>query len=115
MQSIFGYAALIAIGAGTLFSTFPLWKSATLSPDSIERRVWWTGCAIGIPLLFLSQLPDWRGGLFVSIMGALTLVAIAFFWTNRIKVNGRIYAAFHLQRRPYRPPALGEEDDAPDQ
>ncbi|MBI3214493.1 MAG: hypothetical protein HYZ38_11770 [Mycobacterium sp.] len=90
---------------------FPLWKSATLSPDSIERRVWWTGCALCIALLFVSQLPYWQGGLFLATMSALAMGASAFFRTNRIKINGRIYAAFHLQRRPDRPPALRRSDD----
>ena len=110
MQHVVGYAAVAALAAGTLLSSFPLWKSATLSPDSIERRVWWTGCAIAIPLMFLSQLPNWRGGLFVAIMASGTLIGIAFFWTNRIRVNGRTYAAFALNRRPDRPPALARDE-----
>ena len=112
MQQAIGYTAVAALACGTLLSSFPLWKSATLSPDSIERRVWWTGCAIAIPLMFLSQLPNWHGGLFVAIMASVTLVGIAFFWTNRIKINGRIYAAFSLNRRPDRPPALANDEEA---
>ncbi|MCX2934961.1 hypothetical protein ORI20_32385 [Mycobacterium sp. CVI_P3] len=108
MQEIFGYSALVALAAAAIFSNFPLWKSATLSPDSIERRVWWTCCAAATVLMFLSQLPDWKSGLFVSIMAALTLVIIAGFWTNFLKINGRVYAAFHRNRRPDRPPALDE-------
>ena len=88
-----------------------LWKSATLSPDSIQRRVWWTGCVTGTILLGLSQLPDWRSALFVSIGFTLALLAVALFWTNFVKINGRIYAAFHLQRRPDRPPALREDQE----
>ena len=82
---------------------FPLWKSATLSPDSIECRVDWTGCAIGTPLLFLSQFPDWPRGLFFAGGAAVALLAIAFQWTNHIKINGRIYSAFNNNRRPDRP------------
>lgn len=111
MQMILGYAGLAAIAGGLTLSMFPLWKSATLSPDSIERRVWWTGCVTGTILLGLSQLPDWRSALFVSIGLALALLAVALFWTNFVKINGRIFAAFHLQRRPDRPPALRRSDD----
>ncbi|WP_163806421.1 hypothetical protein [Mycolicibacterium anyangense] len=112
MQQALGYAAVAALAGGTIFSSFPLWKSETLSPDSIERRVWWAGCTIAIPLMFLSQLPNWRGGLFVAIMASVTLCGIAFFWTNRIKIHGRIYAAFAINRRADRPPALADDQDA---
>ncbi|MCX2934959.1 hypothetical protein ORI20_32375 [Mycobacterium sp. CVI_P3] len=108
MQSTLAYIGLAAIIAGGILGMFPLWKSATLSPDSIERRVYWTGCAIGSVLLFFSQFPDWRQGLFFSIGAAVALLAIAFQWTNHIKINGRIYSAFNNNRRPDRPPALDE-------
>lgn len=111
MQNGLGYAGVGALTAGLLLSMFPLWKSATLSPDSIERRVYWAGCAIGLPLLFLSRLPDWRGGFFLLIATAIGMVSIALFWTNFVKINGRIYSAFHLNRRPDRPPALAGEDE----
>lgn len=112
IQNVLGYAGLGALAAGILLSMFPLWKSATLSPDAIERRVYWAGCAIGVPLLFLSRLPDWGSSFFVSIATAIGMVSIALFWTNFVKINGRIYSAFHLNRRPDRPPAIrtdGEE------
>ncbi len=110
MQQTLTYAAMGAIGVGTIFSTFPLWKSATLSPDSIERRVWWTGCAAAVVLLFFSQLPDWKSGLFVSIMTAVALFFVAGLWTNFIKINGRVYGAFS-HGRPDRPPALAPAVD----
>jgi len=109
MQHLFGWLAIVALAGGTVLSMFPLWKSATLSPDSIQRRVWWTGCLITTVSLFISQWPYWAGGLFVSIMVALALFFVAGFWTNFIKINGRIYSAFHLNRRPDRPPALSEQ------
>ncbi|WP_445167171.1 hypothetical protein ACTXG7_25685 [Mycolicibacterium sp. Dal123E01] len=111
MQHAFSYTGLAAIIAGGILSMFPLWKSATLSPDSIERRVYWTGCAVGTPLLFLSQLPAWPQGLFFAIGTAVALLAIAFQWTNHIKINGRIYSVFNNNRRPDRPPALAPVDD----
>ena len=102
-----------ALGAAAIFSSFPLWKSATLSPDSIERRVWWSCCAAATVLMFFSQLPDWRSGLFVSIMAAVALFFVAGFWTNFIKINGRVYGAF-TYNRPDRPPALAQADDEED-
>jgi hypothetical protein len=99
-----------ALGAVAIFSSFPLWKSATLSPDSIERRVWWTGCAAAAVLMFVAQLPDWKSGLFVSIMTAVALFFVAGLWTNFIKINGRVYGAFN-HNRPDRQPALAPAED----
>ncbi len=113
MQQLFGWIALVALAAGTTLSMFPLWKSATLSPDSIKRRVWWTGCAVTSISLFLSQLPYWQGGLFAAIMTAVALFFVAGFWTNFIKINGRVYGAFS-HNRPDRPPALAQVDEDQD-
>lgn len=107
MQEIFGYMTLGALACAAIFSSFPLWKSATLSPDSIERRVWWTCCAFAVGCLFLSQWPAWGRGLFGSIMLALALIAVAGRWTTFIKLRGRIYSA---SSRPDRPPALAGRD-----
>ncbi|EHB55910.1 hypothetical protein MycrhDRAFT_3104 [Mycolicibacterium rhodesiae JS60] len=108
LQEIFGYSAMAALGAAAVFSSFPLWRSATLSPDSIKRRVWWTCCAIATVSVFLMQWPDWGRGLFASILLALALVAVAGRWTTFIKINGRVYGA---SSRPDRPPALAPVDD----
>lgn len=108
MQQVFGYSTIAALGAAAILSSFPLWKSATLSPDSIERRVWWTCCAIATVSAFAWQWPEWGQGLFASIMLALALVAVAGRWTTFIKIKGRIYAA---SIRPDRPPALAPADD----
>lgn len=110
MQEFFGYSTMAALGAAAIFSSFPLWKSVTLSPDSIERRVWWTCCAVATVSLFLSQLPDWGLGLFVSVMMAVALFFVAGLWTNFIKINGRVYGAFH-SNHPDRPPALAADDE----
>lgn len=110
MQQILGYSAIAALVVGVIFSSFPPWKSATLSPDSIERRVWWTCSAVATVLLFFAQLPDWRSGLFVSIMTAVAVFFIAGLWTNFIKINGRVYGAFS-HNRPDRPPALQSDED----
>lgn len=112
MEHFFGYLALAALCAAAVFSSFPLWRSATLSPDAIQRRVWWTCCAVATVSLFLSQVPEWGRAFFVSVMAGMTLVAIAGFRTNFLKINGRIYAAFHLNRRPDRPPALHAGDES---
>lgn len=108
MQAVFGYSALAALAAAAVFSSFPLWKSATLSPDSIERRAWWTCCAVATVLVLLSQLPAWGRGLALSVVTAVVLVIIAGRWTTFIKINGRIYSA---SIRPDRPPALAPVDD----
>ncbi len=107
-HEISGYVAIVALGAAAIFSSFPLWKSATLSPDSIQRRVWWTCCAIATVSAFIWQLPRWGTGLFAAVLLALALVAVAGRWTTFIKINGRVYAA---SPRPDRPPALASADD----
>jgi hypothetical protein len=108
VQQVFGYTAIGALGAAAIFSSFPLWKSTTLSPDSIERRVWWTCCGAATVSMFLLSWPEWGRGLFASIMTALALVAIAGRWTTFIKIRGRIYSA---SPRPDRPPALAADDE----
>jgi hypothetical protein len=110
VREYFSYVALAALGFAAIFSSFPLWKSATLSPDSIQRRVWWTACAVAAASLFLSQLPDWSSGLFMAIMLGIALFFVAGFWTNFIKINGRVYSAFQ-SNRPDRPPALEDRAD----
>jgi hypothetical protein len=71
------YAGMTAIALGGLGGMFPLWKSRRLSPTSIERRVYWTGCIAGSVLLFVSQLPDWRS---VSL---LVLPPCSFWCSSR--------------------------------
>ncbi|MCX2934779.1 hypothetical protein ORI20_31425 [Mycobacterium sp. CVI_P3] len=105
------WLAFAAVGLGLLGSTRAPWKSRTLSPDSIERRFYWIGCAAGCILLLLSQLPNWSRGLFGAVACGLALVAIAFLRSNHLKVGGKIYAAFDFLRRPDRPPALESEDE----
>lgn len=102
---------LVALAAGVILSMFPLWKSATLSPDSIERRVYWSGTTIAVLLFAVSALPNWRTGLFVLVSGGMVIVAIAFRATNHIKINGRIYAMSAAFRAPDRPPALSRDSD----
>jgi hypothetical protein len=100
------YAGLAAIVVGALFGMFPVWKSRTLSPASIQRRCYWTG-AIGGPLLMLaSQFPDWGSGLFVALASLFVLVLVAWRFTSHLKVRGRIFAASAYHRRPDPPPAL---------
>ncbi|AQA03654.1 hypothetical protein BVC93_15900 [Mycobacterium sp. MS1601] len=105
------WAGVAVMAVGSVGGFYPLWKSANLSPDAIQRRVYWSACPVVAVLFFLSQLPDWRSGLFFGLGSALALVAIAFNWTGHIKIRGRIYAAFPDDRRPDRPPALRGESD----
>lgn len=100
---------VVSLVLGTVLSLSPLWKSATLSPDCIQRRVFWTGSALAVVLFFLASLPNWRSGLFVSVATAVAIGAIAFKSTNHIKINGRIYAMPPSKRAPDRPPALAPD------
>jgi hypothetical protein len=105
------YAGLGAIVGGALLGMFPLWKSRTLSPASIQRRCYWTG-AIGGPLLmFVSQFPDWKSGLFVALASLFVLVLTAWRFTSHLKVGGRIYAASAYHRKPDPPPALRSDSE----
>lgn len=85
---------------------FPLWKSETLSPESIKRRVFWSGMAVSLVLFFLALLPDLRASMIGTVGMALGILAIAFRWTGHIKIRGRIYTADPSLRRPDSPPAL---------
>ena len=105
METLF-YAGLAAIVLGGLFGMFPFWKSRTLSPASIRRRFYWTGAVGGPVLMFVSQLPDWRAGLFVALASLLVLVLLAYRFTSHIKLGGRIYEFMRDPRQPDPPPAL---------
>ena len=105
--------ALVALLAGGLGSVFPLYKSATLSPDSIERRTFWTGTVIGLALLFVAYIPDWSTAAFVVVVVGISLVAIALTKSNFIKIKGRIYALDAANREPDRPPALAKHEEDP--
>jgi hypothetical protein len=108
LTKVLFYSGMVVIVLGGLGSLFPLWKSRKLSPASIERRVYWTGCGIGSTLLFVSQLPDWRSGLIVAFAAAFVLALTAWRFTSHIKVGGKIYAITHANRQPDPPPALRE-------
>ncbi|MET0900704.1 MAG: hypothetical protein ABWY45_22550 [Mycobacterium sp.] len=103
-------AVLTALVIGAVGGSVPLWKSATLSPDSVERLVYWSCSAVVVVLGSVSQLPYWQGAFFVGGCSAIALAGIAFYWTNHVKIGGRVYAAFEHNRRPDRPPALSSED-----
>jgi len=105
------YAGVTAIVLGGLLGMFPLWRSKTLSPASIQRRCYWAG-SIGGPLLMLaSQWPDWRSGLFVACASLFVLVLGAYRFTSHIKLGGRIYEYMRDPCRPDPPPALAHTDD----
>jgi hypothetical protein len=71
--------------------------------------MYWAGSFSASVLFFLSQLPDWRSGLFFGGATAIGLAAIAFTWTGHVKVAGRVHSASPTLRRPDRPPALSDE------
>jgi hypothetical protein len=110
-SEMLAYTGLAAIILGVLGSLRPLWRSRTLSPTSIERRVYWAGTALGIALLFASQLPDWRRSLFIALAAAIVMVVMAFGRTPYIKIGGRIYAAYRLDRQPDPPPELAPTNE----
>lgn len=110
MRSIATWAVPALLFLGVVGGWFPLWKSARLSPDSIQRRVYWTCSTLAALFCFLAELPDWRAGLFIGVGVALALVAVALNWTGHVKIGGRKYAASPNNRRPDRPPALSTED-----
>lgn len=105
------YAGLAAVVVGGLLGMFPLWKSRSLSPASIQRRCYWTGCLGGPLLMFVSQLPDWRSGLFVALASLFVVVVTAYRFTSHLKIGGRVYEFMRDSRRPDPPPALARTDD----
>ncbi|WNG93394.1 hypothetical protein [Mycobacterium sp. ITM-2016-00318] len=105
------YAGLTAILLGAVGGMFPLWRSRTLSPASIQRRCYWAGAIGGTLLMFASQWPDWRSGLFVAFASLFVLVLSAYRFTSHIKLGGRIYEYMRDPNRPDPPPALARTDD----
>src|ERR1700748_2584996 len=103
--------AAACFGIGLAGSVFPVVKSRTLSPASLQRRSYWIGCALALILLFLASLDRWPSNLFLIFVCAAAVVAIAFFRTSHIKINGRILAAYSVLRRPDPPPALRQGRD----
>ena len=103
--------AMVCFGIALIGGIFPLWRSATLSPDSIRRRTYWTAYGLSLVLMFIAALPDWRGGIFLTTAIGLCLVANALHRTNHFKIRGRIYAASPNLRTPDRPPALSRHSD----
>ena len=100
--------AAACFAAGIAGSVFPIVKSRTLSPASIQRRSYWIGCTAALILLFAASFDRWPSNLFLITVCATLAVAIAFFRTSHIKINGRIWAAYSVLRREDPPPALRE-------
>ena len=91
---------------GIVGSAFPILKSRKLSTASIQRRFYWTGCVSALALLFLARLDRWPSNLYLIFICGTVVIAIAFFRTSHIKINGRIWAAYAVLRRPDAPPAV---------
>ena len=109
MSDLLFWIATVLVVFATVFGWVPLWKSSTLSPDSIQRRVFWTGMAGSLPLVFLAMLPDVRGAIFVVTCSALVIVMIALRWTRHVKIGQRIYGATSERHCPDRPPVLTDD------
>lgn len=103
--------AAVCFGLGIAGSVCPIVKSRTLSPSSIQRRSYWIGCTSALILLFLASLDRWPSNLFLISICAAMAVAIAYFRTSHIKINGQIWAAYSALRRPDPPPALQRRQD----
>lgn len=106
-----GKAAIASIVVAIAASWFPFWKSATLSPASIQRRVYWSCTGATALLAFCAALPDWPEGLFVAGAMTMFLVVTAFAYSPMIKIGGKTFAFREYDREPDPPPALAEDDD----
>lgn len=104
------WICVIPFAIGFIGSEFAPWKSARLSPESIKRRFYWCGVCGFLTCLFVSQLPDWRGGLAGVGLFFFSFVVIAFFRSSHIKFGDKIIAARPAYRKPDSPPALNFED-----
>lgn len=108
--SVLGFAGLALIAVGGVGGMIP-WKSRTLSPACIGRRVYWAGCIAGVGLLFASQLPDWRSGLLGAFAAALVLLLITYRFTSHIKLGGRVHQYMRDPHQPDPPPVLARRDE----
>lgn len=98
--------AAVCFAIGIVGSVVPAFKSRKLSPASIQRRFYWAGCVSALALLFAASLNKWPSNLFLIFVCATVAISIAFFRTSHIKINGRVWAAYAVLRRPDPPPAL---------
>lgn len=85
------YAGVAAIVLGTVAGLLPM-------SASNQRRCYWTGAVVGVALLFVGTLPDWRSALFVSLCATLVVITVAWRFTSHLKVGGRVYAFMRVNR-----------------
>lgn len=107
-----GIAGLVFIVIGVIGGVVPFWRSRTLSPASVQRRVFWTGAVTGVALMFVSQLPEWRSSVFGALAATCALLLMAYRFTPLIKIRGRVYEYMRDPRKPDPPPALASADDS---
>lgn len=93
---------LLSAGALVLLLAIvvPGWDTATLSRRSVKRRMYWTGTAVGMVLLFLGALPDLQSAVAFVAAAAILMTGWAYFRTSNIKLGGRIRSADAAQREP---------------
>ncbi len=98
----------VLLGAGALAlllgAAVPGWDTPTVPKRAMKRRVYWTGTAVGVVLLFLGGLPDVQSAVAFAAAAVVMMTGMAYFRTPNIKINGRIWAAYPPHREPDPPP-----------
>ncbi|CAN3126887.1 hypothetical protein ACNUDN_03230 [Mycobacterium sp. smrl_JER01] len=103
-------ASWLLLGAGALAlllgAAVPGWDTAQLPKRAVKRRIYWTGTAVGVVLLFLGGLPDVQSSVASAAAAVILMTGWAYFRTPHIKIGGRIRAAYGPHREPDPPPAV---------
>ncbi len=98
----------VLLGAGVvalvLGAAVPGRDTPTAPKRAVKRRIYWTGTAAGVVLLFLSGLPDVQSAVAAAAAAAILMTGMAYFRTPHIKIGGTIYSAYEPHRRPDPPP-----------
>lgn len=102
--------ALVLVAAGALAlalgAAIPGRASATVSKRAAKRRIYWTGTAVGVILLFLGGLPDLQSSIAFVAAATILMTGWAYFRTPHLKIGDRIYAAYEPHRAPDPPPGV---------
>jgi hypothetical protein len=81
---------------------------------SLERRIYWTGWAIGTLCMSLAGLPrGWQGVIVGALLGVFFAVGYAYFRTPYLKLGSRIYALTIPNSQPDQPEDGGDSAQPP--